>query len=87
MAIVVFWLEESNSEFFQGTVEPRYMSFTDIELTEALAFCQSKRKKHGVRHVCLSSENPNSVGMRGVDSVVEGKTPDGHDYTWTKRRM
>jgi hypothetical protein len=26
------------------------------------------------------------VGLFGVDFVVEGKCPDGSDYTWKKRR-
>ena len=26
------------------------------------------------------------IGLFGVDFVVEGKCPDGSDYTWTKRR-
>jgi hypothetical protein len=24
------------------------------------------------------------VGKPGVDAVVDGKTPDGHDYEWSK---
>jgi hypothetical protein len=26
------------------------------------------------------------VGMFGVDSIKDGKCPDGIDYTWVKRR-
>lgn len=26
------------------------------------------------------------VGMFGADSIKDGKCPDGHDYTWMKRR-
>ena len=26
------------------------------------------------------------VGKFGVDSIKEGKCPDGHDYNWKKRR-
>ena len=26
------------------------------------------------------------IGLFGVDSVLEGKCPDGLDYTWKKRR-
>lgn len=40
----------------------------------------------GMRHVCLSSENQQSIGRPGVDAVEDGKTPDGRDYGWTKRR-
>lgn len=26
------------------------------------------------------------VGMFGIDSIEDGKCPDGVDYSWTKRR-
>ena len=26
------------------------------------------------------------VGLFGATGVTDGKTPDGHDYTWMKRR-
>jgi hypothetical protein len=32
----------------------------------------------------MASENAQSVGRPGVDAVVNGKTPDGHDYDWSK---
>jgi hypothetical protein len=34
--------------------------------------------------VTMVSEDPNHVGKPGVDSVVDGKTPDGVAYTWNK---
>jgi hypothetical protein len=40
----------------------------------------------GRTFVTMVSENPNSIGKPGVDSVVDGKLPDGLDYTWMKRR-
>jgi hypothetical protein len=27
------------------------------------------------------------IGLFGVDFVLEGKCPDGSDYTWKKRRV
>ena len=27
------------------------------------------------------------VGKFGVDSIIDGKCPDGIDYTWKKRRV
>ena len=27
------------------------------------------------------------VGKFGVDSIIDGKCPDGVDYTWKKRRI
>ena len=38
----------------------------------------------GMTFVTMVSENPDSVGRPGVDSVVDGKTPDGVAYTWNK---
>lgn len=71
---------------FPGMSEPKCRTFTSDKLTEALSFCQEKRNEPGVHHVSLCSEDPSSVGKPGVDSIVDGKTPDGHDYTWMKRR-
>ena len=36
--------------------------------------------------VTISGGEHNIVGKFGVDSVVDGKCPDGVDYTWMKRR-
>jgi hypothetical protein len=82
MSIVVYWLHDSATI---GTVT-EHKEFTELQLTDALAFCQRLRNG-GARHVCLSSENPNSVGKPGVDSVQDGRTPDGHEYGWKKRRV
>lgn len=80
MSYVVYWLE-------RGPIETvaRFRGFGDLEMTAALSFMQGLRND-GASHVTFSSENPNSVGKPGVDSIVDGKTPDGHDYDWTKRR-
>jgi hypothetical protein len=34
----------------------------------------------------ISTPQYQIVGKFGVDSIKEGKCPDGHDYTWRKRR-
>lgn len=44
------------------------------------------RKTAGVEFVSMVSQNGDSVGKPGVDSIVDGKTPDGVEYSWTKRR-
>ena len=54
-------------------------------MTDALAECESLRK-HGRRFVTMVSENTDQIGKPGVDSVQDGKTPDGVEYSWTKRR-
>jgi hypothetical protein len=58
--------------------------FSDIKLTEALSCCQRLRND-GYINVVLSSEPGDMVGSMGVDSIVDGKTPDGYDYEWSKQ--
>lgn len=73
--------------YYSVNDEPHAEQFKSHELLEALKFADKMRKLGylGYRHVCISSEMENSVGKPGVDSVQEGKTPDGHDYEWTKK--
>jgi hypothetical protein len=52
-------------------------------LTEALQYSEEFRKL-GMVFVAMVSKDPNQVGKPGVDAVVDGKTPDGMDYTWNK---
>ena len=54
-------------------------------LDEALKWANELRN-NGNRFVTIASENPDSVGKAGVDSIVDGQLPDGTDYTWRKRR-
>ena len=62
-----------------------HIKYDDDQLSEALRTCERMRKA-GRTHVTISSELSGSVGKAGVDSVVDGKTPDGVQYDWTKRR-
>jgi hypothetical protein len=56
------------------------------EMKDALAYAKLLRDS-GCRYVTMVSENPNVVGRAGVDAVINGKLPDGSDYTWKKRRI
>ena len=38
----------------------------------------------GYTFVTMASENPQQVGKPGVDTVADGKTPDGQIYDWSK---
>ena len=40
--------------------------------------------KHMNEFVIIKGADFEVCGMFGVDSVVDGKTPDGVDYTWNK---
>ncbi len=52
-------------------------------LTQALAVVKARRDE-GHRFVTMVSEDPAHVGKPGVDAVVDGKTPDGQTYDWSK---
>lgn len=77
MSIVVYHLSLDG--------QPGCAKFTDLELTAALAEAERLRKL-GYTHVSISSEMSNCVTKPGVDSIVDGRTPDGHEYGWKKRR-
>ena len=52
-------------------------------LTLALEIVKQQRDA-GHRFVTMVAEDPQQVGKPGVDAVVDGKTPDGEDYEWSK---
>ena len=43
-------------------------------------------RQEGHRFVVMAVENTDMVGSFGVQAVVDGKLPNGDDYTWKKRR-
>lgn len=53
------------------------------ELNEALRHAEGFRKL-GMIFVTMVSENVDSVGKSGVDTVAGGKLPDGTEYGWNK---
>jgi len=55
----------------------------ETQLTRALEVVKEKRDA-GHTFVTMVAEDPRQVGKPGVDAVVDGKTPDGHDYEWSK---
>lgn len=56
----------------------------DVEtLAEALRHTEGFRKA-GMTFVTMVAHDPNQVGKAGVDSVVDGRTPDGEVYDWNK---
>jgi hypothetical protein len=57
------------------------------EMSKALDRMQHLRTI-GATHVCMSVDNPFSVGKPGVDSIsADGMCPDGVPYDWKKRRL
>jgi hypothetical protein len=75
MSIVVFWMESDD--------RPAHRGFASSQLTDALKFCEERRRE-GKRHVCISSELPQSVGQGGVNSVENKRLPDGNVYDFDK---
>lgn len=78
MSIAVFY-------FDMGIGAPAVEIFEDSALHECLAAAERLRKS-GMNHVCISTELSTNIGKAGVSAVEDGKTPDGENYTWVKRR-
>lgn len=71
---MVFWFNAGpDCEFFEPS-----------QMTEALARMAELRKIEGNQFVGFVSQDANRVGKDGVDSIVDGKTPDGQPYEWSK---
>jgi hypothetical protein len=56
------------------------------EMVEALTEA-NRLRNIGRAYVTMVSENPNQVGQMGVDSVEDGRLPNGEAYTWKMRRV
>ena len=64
---------------------PNSLQFEDMG--KALAWMADLRKRattDQLSAITMCSEMTAHVGKVGVDSVVDGKTPDGHVYDWNK---
>ncbi len=76
MPIAIFYLDIE-------TYRPEIEIFDDNQLLLTLDRMKMLRNA-GHRFVVPSSEMAGSIGKPGVDSVKDGKTPDGVDYEWSK---
>jgi len=61
-------------------------SYNEDTLESALETVSSLRNQSRYSFVTMVGENPNQVGKMGVDSVQDGKLPNGEAYTWKMRR-
>ena len=77
----VYWTGKSSPGNNDGVAESETYESLDMALKQA-AFLRER----GYTFVTMCSENPNSVGKPGVDSVKDGVLPDGEPYTWMMRR-
>lgn len=64
-----------------GVEEVHGRTFEDMKV--ALGWAQAMRG-YGYTFVVMVSEDPNQVGKRGVDAVIDGKLPNGDAYNWKK---
>lgn len=76
---MVYWMVVDED----GILVPRAKEFNATSMVDSMTFMEELRKiqraDNSIRFVCMSSENPNSVGKPGVD-VTDSS------YSWTKRR-
>ncbi len=64
-----------------------YKVTTKIKSIEALTLDEAlKLAKEMNELVTIEGYGIEIIGLFGVDSVIEGKCPDGSAYTWKKRR-
>lgn len=64
-----------------------YKVTTKIKSIEALTLDEAlKLAKEMNELVTIEGFGIEIIGLFGVDSVIEGKCPDGSAYTWKKRR-
>jgi hypothetical protein len=77
---MVFWLDKYPSS---DRFTPNARHFEMNEMSNALKFMEELRKA-SAQFVTMVSQNSSSVGKAGVASIVDGKTPDGEVYEWSK---
>jgi hypothetical protein len=71
------WLKCYNTSMYK--VIGKTITFNVMTLNEAMSTAKAMNE-----FVTIKSADFEMVGMFGVDSVVDGKCPDGVAYTWNK---
>ncbi len=84
MSIVVFYMHNPQPDGEPAQWQPQCVAYSDAQMGEALAQCQSLRGNPRNAHVAISSELRDMVGKVGVAAVENGQTPDGEAYDWSK---
>jgi hypothetical protein len=80
---LVFWMQREKGHHENG-VFPHGQWFAPNEMSAALRYMEILRSSASNHFVTMASQNSNSVGKPGVDTIAGGKTPDGVDYEWSK---
>lgn len=84
MSIAIFYFMTDPKGQLHNPPQPGFYTFKDNEFDAAMKMVASLRDQ-GMRNVVISIEPPEMVGGFGVTSVVDGKTPSGEDYEWSKQ--
>ena len=67
---------------FEVLNKDRVELYSARTLDEAMVFA-----KGYAEFVSIVGDSFELVGMFGADEIKEGVLPDGHEYTWKKRRI
>ena len=74
----VYWM-------YKG-ITPNALQFSDMGA--AMTYMETLRRASAggtpYSAITMCSEMSNHIGKVGVDSVIDGKTPDGIEYDWNK---
>ena len=79
----VFWTAFSERT---RSLTPYCEVFESNKMSAALKFADELRKDSSNQFITMTSQNNNCVGKQGVDTVANGKLPNGEKYEWVMRR-
>jgi hypothetical protein len=72
----VYWMDQKSNE-------PKSHRSSDLGYV-LQTMEQLRRSPMLYGSIAMCAENTDQVGAAGVDSIVDGKTPQGEEYTWSK---
>jgi hypothetical protein len=78
---MVYWVD---TELDQSMAALFSKDNSESPMGDALSHMKNLRKISTNQFVTMVSQNANSVGKPGVDSVENGKLPNGEEYSWSK---
>jgi len=69
--------------YYTDPADSQHYGWHTVTLNDALSVVEQFRQR-GMIFVTMVGENVNHVGKSGVDTVADGKLPDGGTYDWNK---
>lgn len=82
--IVVFYLMDESTSDNKPNMTAMHRDYSDTQMLKAIADTNELRLDCRVSHVVMSSQLGGMVGKSGVDSVENGRTPNGEIYDFSK---